>query len=290
MYAEGAICPIFEEFTASRRLMACEIEDAAARRQIMATQEFGELFVREWHDRRAVATFNRDLDGLTIDRCPVSEWCGESFGAVYRRLKEFQRVGRTAARSDAEAQALASFPDPLRREGEFLLHLLRRYDRALRWYFIVGNDRPEILKRLLFGKHMLPGFNDSGAHLINLAFFDGNLLTLQIAARESLTMVAKAVRRLTRDPAEFFRIDAGRLEIGSQADVVLIDPQALRDYDTDANRRMVHRPELGDEQLVNRSDGVVTGVWIAGEAVWDGTQFGEALGRRRLGRALRARG
>jgi len=44
------------------------------------------------------------------------------------------------------------------------------------------------------------------------------------------------------------------------------------------------------EQLVNRSDGVVTGVWIAGEAVWDGTQFGEALGRRRLGRALRARG
>jgi len=46
---------------------------------------------------------------------------------------------------------------------------------------------------------MLPGFNDSGAHLINLAFFDGNLLTLQIAARESLEMVAKAVRRLTRE-------------------------------------------------------------------------------------------
>ena len=32
MYAEGAICPIFEEFESSRRLMAIEIEDAAARR------------------------------------------------------------------------------------------------------------------------------------------------------------------------------------------------------------------------------------------------------------------
>ena len=138
------------------------------------------------------------------------------------------------------------------------------------------------------GRVVLPGFNDSGAHLINLAFFDGNLLTLQLAQRRSLEQVARAVRRLTREPAEFFGVDAGRLDVGAQADIVLIDPDALRGYDTDANRRMVYREIFAHEQLVNRSDGVVTGVFIAGEQVWDGRDFMPALGARKLGRPLTA--
>jgi N-acyl-D-aspartate/D-glutamate deacylase len=286
MYAEGAICPIFEEFEATRRLMALDIEDAAGRRAIMETAEFGELFVREWHDAGAVSTFNRDLDALRVERCPVSEWCGESFGAIQRRLRDFQSGRAEVARSDTEAAALRSFPSPIKREGEFLLHLLRRYDRELRWWFVVANDRPDVLKRLLFDENMLPGFNDSGAHLINLAFFDGNLLTLQVAARESIELVARAVRRLTREPAEFFGVDAGRLEPGAQADLVLVDPEALLRYDTDANRRMIHRDIFQHDQLVNRSDGVVKAVFIAGEQVWNGRNFTPALGTRKLGRAL----
>ena len=288
MYAEGAICPIFEEFESSRGLMALDLEDAEARRRRMETPEFGELFVREWHDPGAVRTFNRDLDALTIERCPVPEWQGETFGAVLRRLRDFQSGRPDAARSDAEGEALAAFPSPVGRDGEFLLHLLRRYDRELRWWFIVANDRPEVLKRLLFDENLLPGFNDSGAHLLNLAFFDGNLLTLQVAARESTQRVAHAVRRLTREPAEFFNLDAGRIDPGSPADLVLIDPEALLRYDTDAGRAMVHRDVLGHEQLVNRSDGVVRSVWIAGVQAWDGRDVTPALGTRRLGRTLRA--
>jgi N-acyl-D-aspartate/D-glutamate deacylase len=288
MFAEGMICPIFEEFASSRQLMACDIEDADARRAIMATDAFGELFVREWHDARAVSTFNRDLDALHIERCPVAEWCGATFGDVYRRLRDFQAGVAGAARSPAEAEALASFPNPIGREGALLLHFARRYDRDLRWWFTVANDRPEVLEQLLFHPHMLPGFNDSGAHLINLAFFDGNLLTLQVAQRRSLEQVARAVQRLTREPAEFFGVDAGRLDVGAQADIVLIDPDALRDYDTDANRHMVYREVFEHEQLVNRSDGVVAGVFIAGEQVWDGRHFMSALGTRRLGRPLTA--
>ncbi len=147
MYAEGAICPIFEEFESTRTLMALDIEDAAGRRAIMATDEFGRLFVHEWHDSGAVSTFNRDLDALRVERCPVPEWCGESFGAILRRLREFQSGRVDAARSKAEAAALESFPSPIGRDGAFLLHLLRRYDRELRWWFVVANDRPEILKR-----------------------------------------------------------------------------------------------------------------------------------------------
>jgi len=286
MFAEGAICPIFEEFESSRQLMACDIEDVDTRRRIMATDAFGELFVREWHDAGAVSTFNRDLDALTIERCPVPEWQGETFGAVYRRLRDYQSGRRDVARSPAEAEALASFPVPIGCEGALLLHLVRRYDRDLRWWFTVANDRPEVLEKLLFHPHMLPGFNDSGAHLINLAFFDGNLLMLKIAQRDSLEKVAHAVRRLTREPAEFFGVDAGSIEVGAQADVVLVDPEALRAYDTDANRRMVYRDIFGHEQLVNRSDGVVTAVFIAGEQVWDGAGFTAALGTRSLGRPL----
>lgn len=111
---------------------------------------------------------------------------------------------------------------------------------------------------------------------------------LQVAQRRSLGQVARAVRRLTREPAEFFGVDAGRLDAGAQADMVLIDPDALRTYDSDANRRMVYRGIFGHEQLVNRSDGVVAGVFIAGEPVWDGHDFTPALGTRRLGRPLTA--
>jgi N-acyl-D-aspartate/D-glutamate deacylase len=288
MYAEGAICPIFEEFDSSRQLMSCDLENAEERRRIMATPEFGAVFVREWHDAGAVSTFNRDLDAMHVERCPVAEWCGETFGAVYRRLQGFQAGDATVARSETEREALASFAGPTKREGEFLLHLIRRYDRELRWWFTVANDRPEVLKQLLFHEHMLPGFNDSGAHLINLAFFDGNLLTLQIAARESVDKVAHAVKRLTREPAEFFGIDAGRLDVGAQADLVLVDPDALLRYDTDASRRMIYRDIFEHDQLVNRSDGVVTAVFIAGEQVWDGRDFTPTLGTRKLGRALTA--
>lgn len=55
-----------------------------------------------------------------------------------------------------------------------------------------------------------------------------------------------------------------RIEPGAQADLVLVNPEAMRAYDTDANRRMVYRDICEHEQLVNRSDGVVADAWIAG--------------------------
>ena len=287
MFAEGANCPIFEEFDSTRQLMALEMSDAEGRRRVMATEAFGELFVREWHDKGAVSTFNRDLDALHIERCPVRAWQGETLGSVCRRVQAFQRGDATQGRSVEESEALASFP-PIRREGEFLLHLFRRFDNALRWYFIVSNDRPEVVKKLLFHPHMLPGFNDSGAHLVNLAFFDANLVTLQLAQQESPERVAQAVKRLTREPAEFFGIDAGRLDLGAQADVVLIDPEALRRHDADKARTMIHRECLDHAQLVNRPEGVVRRVFIAGVAVWEGEQALPALGTQPLGRPLTA--
>ena len=48
-----------------------------------------------------------------------------------------------------------------------------------------------MLKKLLLDENTLPGFNDSGAHLTNMAFFDGNLRTLRFAQEDGLATVAR---------------------------------------------------------------------------------------------------
>ena len=44
------------------------------------------------------------------------------------------------------------------------------------------------------------------------------------------------VKRLTSEPAAFFGLDVGTLELGDQADIVLIDPEALA-TGTDASKQ-----------------------------------------------------
>lgn len=167
-----------------------------------------------------------------------------------------------------------------------MLHLLRRYDRSFRWAMTTANTRPGILKQLLLDENTLPGFNDSGAHLTNMAFFDGNLRTLKFAQEDGLETVARQVRRLTRDPAALFNLEVGTLDLGARADVILIDPEALRAYDAEAATVMQHRDIFESAQMVNRSDGVVTQVIIAGQVAWDGVRYTPIFGRQRLGRVL----
>jgi N-acyl-D-aspartate/D-glutamate deacylase len=149
----------------------------------------------------------------------------------------------------------------------------------------VGNERT---LEMLLHKDALPGFNDSGAHITNMAFFDGNLGSLKRAQEVDLATVSRMVQRLTSEPAAFFGLDVGTLEIGAQADMVLIDPEALAAYECDPNRQLVHRELFDHAQMVNRSDGVVTRVMIKGKDAWVGETFAEALGEQTLGRALRA--
>ena len=134
----------------------------------------------------------------------------------------------------------------------------------------------------------MPGFNDSGAHITNMAFFDTNLMSLKLASEQSLDTVSTIVKRLTREPAEFFGLDVGTLDIGAQADIVLIDPEVLRNWDSNETRQLTYRELFEHDQMVSRSDGVVSCVLINGEPVWEAGGFTPALGNQRLGRALRA--
>jgi len=302
LWSDGMVAPFFEEFETTRALIACEVEDRAARQRLLADPAFAEQFIREWNSAMpenrswlnrlglgaGATTFELDPEQMHIDSCPVAAWSGRTVAEVLGRLRQYQvSNGRAGADSEEERAVFARCPAPIRGAAEFMLAMFREFDRDFRWWMDVANKRPEIVKQMLFDANSLPGFNDSGAHITNLAFYDGNLLTLKIAAEDSLGLVATAVKRLTRDPAQFFGLDVGRIDPGCQADITLINPEALARYDSNAGRRTIYHEIFENDCLVNRSDGVVEQVYIRGRRVWeDAARFTAALGTETLGRAL----
>ncbi len=77
---------------------------------------------------------------------------------------------------------------------------------------------------------------------------------------------------MTREPAAFFGLDVGTLDIGAQADIVLLDPEALKNWDSNDSRVLQYRELFKHKQMLNRSDGVVNTVLINGEPVWQDGQ------------------
>ena len=123
-----------------------------------------------------------------------------------------------------------------------------------------------------------------------MAFFDGNLRALKIGLKESEACFTHMLSRLTSEPAEFFGLsNVGSLRVGSRADMLLLNPEQLVSYDGEASVQYQYRDVFDCHQLVNRSDGVVGGVFVGGQQVWDGTDFCCDHGKRALGGALRAR-
>ncbi len=302
IWSDGIVSPLYEELESTCELIAKEYDDVEGRLALLNDPAFVERFRRDWfHGRRGKNLAHlkaklgapdilviREFDKMVFDGAPVEEWERETFAQVQERLLRFQRGDDSAARSDKERDALAAFPKPLGDEADFMLHMMRHYDKQFRYWVDVGNTNPHTVLNLLLHPQTLPGFNDSGAHITNMAFFDANLASLQLAQHKGLSTVATMVRRLTREPAEFFGLDVGTLDIGAQADVVLIDPQSLKARDGNSERELVYRDLFEHEQMVNRSKDVVQEVFIKGESVWRDGAATDALGRRTLGRALRA--
>ncbi|MEM7084136.1 MAG: N-acyl-D-glutamate deacylase [Pseudomonadota bacterium] len=301
VWGEGPITPIFEEIDELRLLNEPDLEDREGRQAVLNDPQFERDFVRMWtHGKRGFSVarlkrwlsredyaFTRNIDEMVIDRCPVDVWSGLDLGAVFARLQRWQN-GQYACESDDERRSFESMPSPLDCEARFLLEMLRQFDTDLYWYSVVANRDPTITLDTLLDPRVLPGFNDSGAHLTNMAFYDANLRGLQSAMGRGLDAVAYLVKRLTRDPAEFFNIDAGSMDVGARADLVLVDPQKLRVYDSEAATRSIYREAFRHEQLVNRSDDVVAAVFVAGNLAWENNAFTEAHGKQRWGRALTA--
>ncbi len=302
IWSDGVVSPLYEEMETTCKLIAKEYDDIEGRLALLNDPKFIEQFREEWYEGRRGYNLShlrsklglpdnlviRDIELMIFDGAPVPDWEGESMQTVYKRLEAFQAGNTLMARSDAEREAFEQFPDPVTDDCEFFLHLLRAYDKDVRFWVDVANVGNKATLDLLLHEGALPGFNDSGAHITNMAFFDANLSSLRLAALDSMETLSRMVQRLTSEPAKFFGLDVGTLEIGAVADITIIYPDALKKHDCDAGRKFVHRELFDHEQLVNRSDGVVSRVLIKGETVWNGNDFTPVLGSKPLGRALRA--
>jgi len=304
VWADGAITPLSEEVPELRELNEPDLEERDVRRAILEKPEYRERFRKMWFKgksgfnlanlkrklRMEDQVLNRRLDDMFFAKKggqQPDEWRGESMDAVFKRLQRWQSGETDAARSTAETEAFQSFPKPIADDCEFFLHLLWHYDTEMRWYNTVANRDPEVLKKLLFHPKTLPGFNDSGAHLTNMAFYDGNLRTLKLAKEESMQCVAEQIKRLTSEPADFFGMDVGRIESGAQADILVVDPAALETYVPENCVDYIYRDEFGHHQMVNRVPDVVQQVMVAGKLAWSGDDFTAEFGKQRFGRALR---
>lgn len=302
VWSEGAITPLSEEIPELRALNEPDLDDREARMRILADDTFRRDFRAMWYSgkkgfglarlKRLLTiedhTLTRDLDDMVIERCPVKDWSGESMGEIFRRYLAWQDSS-SASRGEEESEAFERAAEyGVKDDCAFFLHLLKAFDTDLYWYTYAANVDPDGVRRLILDSQLLPGFSDSGAHITNMAFYDANLRALQIAARDGLETVAYMVKRLTREPAEFFGIDAGTIEVGDVADLALIDPDELSTYDAEANVVETYRDEFEHHQLVNRSDGVVPMVVVGGAIAWRDGEFSPDHGVVRRGRTLRS--
>ncbi|MEM7437479.1 MAG: amidohydrolase family protein, partial [Myxococcota bacterium] len=214
VYADGPITPLAEELPALRELNEVDLDDREGRLRLLNDPGFEKRFRRMWfHDKKGLSvgrikrwlrimddSFSRELQDMVMTDRPLPVWEGQTLQQVYERLLAWQVTGQGARDADERA-VFESFPAPAGDDCAFFVHLLKRFDTDLRWSFVAANDDEDRMARVLFDPQMLPGFNDSGAHLTNMAYYDGNLRGLQIAQRRSLAQVATHIERLTSVPA-----------------------------------------------------------------------------------------
>lgn len=264
IFVDGMEAPIFEEIAAGTEVLS--LHDDAARGELLRDPAFRKKFRKHWASWLLGRAYHRDLDETEIIGCPDAAVVGKSLAAVARERGI----------------------DPV----DALLDLVAEHGAQLRWYTVIGNDRPEWLRWIVSHPAALIGFSDAGAHLRNMAYYNFGIRLLRMvaqadAAGRPLMSVGRAIQRLTSEIADFLGLDAGRLREGARADLVVIDPAGLGP-EADAITEVEMPGFDGLRRLVRRNDRAVRAVLIGGQrAVTEGAPV-STLGRTRMGRVLRA--
>jgi N-acyl-D-aspartate/D-glutamate deacylase len=265
LWADGFENVVFEEFGAGAA--GLHLETMAERRKLFQDESYRRKFNRQWNNPLLPKVFHRNFGKATVMHCPDSSLVG----------KTFREIGVMQGKTEVDA----------------FLDLLIEHGNELRWYTVTGNDRPRPLAALMNSDSNLIGFSDAGAHLRNMAFYNYPLRMLRFVKDaedrgEPVMPIEKAVRKLTSEIGEWFQIDAGTLEEGKRADLVIIDPEHL-DYRVDE----IHEeeiPELGGYvRLVRRNPNAVPAVMVNGTLVAEDGEVLPDIGKTRgPGRFLRA--
>jgi N-acyl-D-aspartate/D-glutamate deacylase len=257
IYADGPITPLFEEFDAGVELNNCATR--AQRATLWGDPAFRDRFRADWR-RRELRTFHRDPARMRVLRAPDLALAGRTILDIAHERGE----------SGVDA----------------LMNLLARHDTDLRWFAVGANERASVRERLMAHPHILPGFTDAGAHSRNVAFFDGALSLLRQAVQTGFVSPARAIERVTGEPARWFNLDAGVLRVGGVADLVVLDPGALRA--PSAAPVDVQDPLLdGAPRLVRRdAETAIAAVFVRGREVVRAGEPTATLGTFQTGRVL----
>jgi N-acyl-D-aspartate/D-glutamate deacylase len=302
VWSDGAVTPLAEEIPELRRLNETDLEDRAERLAILNDPDYVKAFKAMWMKgkqgwslarlKRKINledyAFNRTLADMDVVRCPQQSWQGLTFQALFERILAFNSGQLNETLSQGERDLLEADFLWIADEGDFMLQMLRSFDNDLSWSTVTANRDMKTVRELLMHPNLLPGFNDSGAHLTNMAFYDVNLRSLQLAAQGGDGDVSYMVKRLTKDAADVFGVEGGTINQGDVADLILIDPKKLAEYDGESRVQRVYREEFSHEQLVNRSDDVVNLVMIGGHTAWENNALADDLGKIPMGRLLRS--
>lgn len=259
-YGEGPITPLFEEFPSMVQVIGASPEE---RKAAFQDPKFRKWFRKDWN-HKTTSVFPRLLREMTVVKAPDTSLVGKTFQEL----------------ADGKSQ------DGL----DYFMDLVIEYDTDLIWKCTAANHREKVRVGLLAHEATIPGFNDSGAHNVNMAFHDGSLQALRQAVENpDIFPVEKAIHRLTKMPAEWLGLDAGSLEVGRRADVCIIDPEKLSSGLTEEPIEDYHPSLKGSFRYVKRSDGVVKNVLVNGQEVFNDTNgFAAGVGKQRYGQLLRS--
>ncbi|MEE3326986.1 MAG: hypothetical protein VX252_06620, partial [Myxococcota bacterium] len=262
VYADGIDLVVFEEFDAGADAM--HIADEFERNELMKDQAYRRRFRKDYEKKFAPRIWQRDFYDATIVACPDEGFVGMSIGAVADQ--------KNIHPCDA------------------FLDLVAEYGKRFRWKTVIANHRPQVLRDMQSQPTVQVGFSDSGAHLRNMAFYNFPLHLLRMAKNNpspgDFIPVERAVQKLSSELADWYGIDAGKLEIGARADIALINPEGLdEELDTYAEAPM---PAMDVQRMVKRNDRAVVATIIGGKLAFAEGQFTETYGHESFGRFLRA--
>jgi N-acyl-D-aspartate/D-glutamate deacylase len=180
----------------------------------------------------------------------------------------------------------------LPRPEESILHRAQRAGREpLEWLydFLLGNDAtnliyipgtsavPEKIAELISHPHTITALGDGGAHVGTICDSSANLFQLIRWSRDVPLMdVAQGIRRITRDPAEFFSMhDRGMLAPGMKADVNILDIGGLK---LRTPQKVADLPG-GESRFIQECEGIEA-TFVAGELIFEqGRPTGALPGR-----------
>ncbi|MGB5265028.1 MAG: amidohydrolase family protein [Polyangiales bacterium] len=255
LWADGFENVVFEEFGAGAA--GLHLETVAERRKLFQDEGYRRTFNRQWNNPFIPKVFHRNFSKATVMDCPDSSLVG----------KTFREIGTMQGKSEVDA----------------FLDLLIEHGNQLRWYTVTGNDRPKPLAAMMNSDSSLLGFSDAGAHLRNMAFYNFPLRMLRFVndaeqRGEPVMPLEKAVHKLTGELGEWFQIEAGTLEEGKRADLVVIDPAHL-DYRVEEMHEE-RIPEFGNFlRLVRRNPEAVPAVVVNGKLVAEAGEVLPEIGR-----------